>query len=116
MSPWPQELDALIAAPGHHRLLMENDSVRVLETRVEPGETVPVHTHQWPGVNYLLSWSDFVRRDAQNQVMLDTRAAGLSPPVGTATWQDPLGPHSLENVGSAPLHVITVEMKQPPVL
>jgi hypothetical protein len=29
--PWPRELDALIAAPDSHRLLFENDRVRVLE-------------------------------------------------------------------------------------
>jgi hypothetical protein len=40
MTPeWPDELDALIAAPRHHLLLMENESVRVLDTRVPPGET-----------------------------------------------------------------------------
>jgi hypothetical protein len=28
---WPTDLDALIAAPGYHSLLMENESVRVPE-------------------------------------------------------------------------------------
>jgi hypothetical protein len=35
--PWPRELDALIAAPDSHRLLLENDRVRVLEVVIEPG-------------------------------------------------------------------------------
>lgn len=112
MPEWPPELDALTAAAQHHYLLMENEEVRVLETRIEPGETVPVHTHQWPGVSYLLSWSPFIRRDDLGNVMLDTRSSGLTVPVGTAMWQEPLGPHTLENVGDAPLHVITVEMKR----
>ena len=30
-SPWPPALDALVAAPVHHRLLLENARVRVLE-------------------------------------------------------------------------------------
>ena len=30
--PWPGELDALVAAPGHHKLLLENDIVRVLDS------------------------------------------------------------------------------------
>jgi hypothetical protein len=34
--PWPGCLDALEAAPRHHRLLSENDRVRVLEVRI-PG-------------------------------------------------------------------------------
>ena len=45
---WPDELDALNAAPHHHTLLFENEFVRVLDTRVPPGETVPLHTHHWP--------------------------------------------------------------------
>ena len=53
--PWPAELDAMQAAPDFHRLLFENDVVRVLEAHVGSGETVPVHTHCWPGVLYLLS-------------------------------------------------------------
>lgn len=36
--PWPRELDALVAAPDSHRLLLETDRVRVLEVVIEPGE------------------------------------------------------------------------------
>jgi len=34
---WPEELDALCAAPEYHTLMMENDQVRVLDTRVPRG-------------------------------------------------------------------------------
>lgn len=44
--PWPEEQDALAAAPLHHKLLFENDQVRVLDTRITPGETTALHTHQ----------------------------------------------------------------------
>jgi hypothetical protein len=47
---WPRELDALVAAPGSHRLLFENDRVRVLEVAIEPGAREPEHTHRWPSV------------------------------------------------------------------
>jgi hypothetical protein len=77
--PWPDSLDALIAAPAHHALLFENDAVRVLETRIPPGELVPVHTHRWPSVLYVLSWSAFVRRDAAGTVLVDSR---LVDPTG----------------------------------
>ena len=30
--------------------MFENDRVRVLEVRIAPGETVPVHTHRWPAL------------------------------------------------------------------
>jgi len=34
---WPESLDAMIAAPEHHEILLENDRVRVLDTRPGPG-------------------------------------------------------------------------------
>jgi hypothetical protein len=105
-------LDACIAAPRHHRMLLENAHVRVLDTRVAPGETVPLHTHGWPAVHQVMSWSDFVRRGADGVVQVDTRGR---PAVagGTALWSEPLGPHTLENVGAAELHVVSVELKPP---
>lgn len=109
---WPARLDALVAAPNHHRVLLENAQVRVLDTRIGPGERTPVHTHQWPAAHYVLAWSDFVRRDADGTVLLDTRADGAAT-APEALWGPPLGPHSLENVGPGPLHIISVEVKNP---
>lgn len=100
-----------MAAPAHHRVVLENRRVRVLDTHIAAGECTPVHTHQWPAVHYVLGWSDFVRRDAGGHAMLDTRAAGGIQTPPTVLWGDPLAPHSLENVGSTPLHVISVELK-----
>ena len=105
---WPPELDALVAAPRHHRLLLENDRVRVLDTEIGPGERTALHTHRWPAVHYIVGWSDFVRRDADGAALVDTRDRA---PVSGALWSPPLGPHSLENVGSSPLRVISVEIK-----
>ena len=107
---WPEELDALRAAPKHHALLFENDAVRVLDTSVGPGETVPLHTHRWPSVLYILSWSDFVRRDAGGVVVADSRVIG-GLPEGSARWSPPLTAHTLENVGTKELRAISVEVK-----
>jgi hypothetical protein len=110
---WPGSLDALAAAPAHHCVLLENEHVRVLDTRIAAGEQTPVHTHQWPAAHYVVSWSDFVRRDADGAVLVDTCAMADQGGVPTAQWGDPLPPHSLENVGSAVLHIISTEMKTP---
>ncbi|MFL5734297.1 MAG: hypothetical protein ACJ78Q_14010 [Chloroflexia bacterium] len=34
---WSVELDALVAAPNHHLLLMDNERVRVVGTRIAAG-------------------------------------------------------------------------------
>ena len=109
--PWSDDLDAMIAAPGFHTVLYEDNRVRVLDGRVPPGATVPVHTHRWGGVLYILATSDFVRRDPDGNVLADTRASKSTPIVGTAVWGAPLTPHSLENVGSDEFRTLTVEMK-----
>jgi hypothetical protein len=107
---WRDELDALKAAPRHHTLLFENEMVRVLDTTVPPRDTVPLHTHQWPAAQYILTWSHFVRRDGKGFTMVDSRVAG-KPADGIALWSGPLPPHTLENVGETELRVITVELK-----
>jgi len=71
--PWPESLDALFAAPDRHAILFENEEVRVIRTRVLPGHLVPLHTHRWPCVLFILSWSHLLRRDHPGGVALDTR-------------------------------------------
>lgn len=109
---WPAQLDALTAAQRHHTLMFENDLVRVLETKVPPGETTAVHTHCWPAALYVVSPGDFVRRDDKGNVLLDTRMNGAQGKAGDAAWSPPLGPHTLENVGTTLIHVINVELKR----
>ena len=106
---WPPEMEGLIAAPKQHHLLFENDRVRVIDTRIHPGAKTPVHTHRWPGVYYTLQFSHFVRRDAQDNVLFDTRTvADHSDPTA---FLEPLTPHTVENVGDVDLHVVSVEVK-----
>jgi quercetin dioxygenase-like cupin family protein len=112
---WPETMDALVAAPQHHTLLFESDIVRVLDTSIAPGKRTPVHTHRWPGVLYVLSWSAFVRRDAQDKVLLDSRTLPKSAEPSQVLWTPPLPAHSLENVGEVELRVISVELKQAPL-
>src|SRR6476659_1521495 len=103
-------LDALNAAPDNHRVLFENDRVRILDTNVGPGATTPVHAHEWPAALYVLSWSDFVRRAEDGTILADSR--GRPPPeAGSGLWIEPLPPHSVENVGSGDLRIIAVEVK-----
>ncbi|HUK26125.1 MAG TPA: hypothetical protein VLV49_16200 [Terriglobales bacterium] len=109
--PWPDSLDALAAAPRHHELLLENDRVRVLYTRIPAGDLVPLHTHRWQGVVHLLSWSHFVRRDQHGKVLLDSRQMPSPPQAPSVQWLDPLPPHTVENVGESEILLFIVELK-----
>lgn len=111
--PWPDSLDALVAAPKHHRLLFEDDRVRILEVRIGPGELVPVHTHRWPGSMCIVSSSDFIRRDDVGKVLFDSRNAGPTPARPNVQWTEPLPPHTVENVGTSEILLFTTELKMP---
>ena len=111
MNAWPDRLDALIAAPETHSLLFENDDVRVIATRIAPGETTTLHTHCWPQVMVVESFSDFIRRDDVGDVVADSRGAA-PPQPGAAVWLEALPPHTLENVGDEYIRVIGVEVKR----
>ncbi len=106
----PGDLDALIAAPQVHTLLFENELVRVLDTKLGPGEITPLHTHSLSATLLILSWSDCVRRDGEENILMDSRISGTLSP-GMVVWSAPLPPHTLENVGKTQLHVIAVELK-----
>jgi hypothetical protein len=108
---WPQSLDALIAAPDHHKLLLENEEVRVLEVRIPAGAKVPLHTHCWSSVLYVMQWADIIRRDEHGNQVLDTRRMGPEAKRAGASWCPPYAPHSIENVDKKGFLGIAVELK-----
>jgi len=109
--PWPDSLDALLAAPAHHRLLLEDQRVRVLHTRIAPEDIVPLHTHRCGGVAYLLSFSHFIRRDEKGEILFDSRQAGDAPKIPCAQWMQPLPPHTVENLGPLEISILIIELK-----
>jgi hypothetical protein len=105
------ELDGPVAAPEHHRVVFENDQVRIVETIIPVGETTPLHTHLVPHVLIFSSGTAFVRRDAAGEVMLDTRANGPDFRIPPYAWNDGIGAHTLENVGTDDIVATAIERK-----
>ena len=106
-----EDLDGVVAAPEHHRVLFENDQVRVVETSVAAGEITRVHTHLATAAQYVVSGSHFVRRDPGGQVMLDTRTTDPPFEWPRVMWSGGTPAHTLENVGGRDLVVISVELR-----
>ncbi len=97
-------LDPAVTNPQHYKVVFENERVRVLEYKDEPGDCTTPHEHP-DSVMYTLS---SVRRrlvsgDAQREVQI---------PAGVAGWL-PAQQHHGENIGDTPTHVIFVELKDP---
>ena len=108
---WDESLDAMTAAPEHHKVLLENKQVRVLDSWIKPGESTPVHTHRWASVLYILGTSDFIRYDADGNVIFDSRSSTANIESGAVLWSPPLQSHFVKNVGESEIHVISVELK-----
>ena len=105
------DLDGVVAAPEHHRVLFENDRVRAVETSIPVGGITAVHTHLAPAVQYVISGSHFVRRDPSGEVLMDTRKT--DPPFvwPRVMWSESNPAHTLENTGDQDLVVISVELR-----
>ena len=111
---WPEELDTLMAAPQHNKLLFENDFVRVLDTLIAPGEITKVHTHKWPASLYIVCLSDFIRYDDDQNIILDSRKLTKGRDPSTALWTEALPPHAVENVGKKNIHIIRLKLRNSP--
>jgi quercetin dioxygenase-like cupin family protein len=109
--PWPANLDGVIAASKTHKVIFENDHVRVLEVTVPPHSEEPVHTHCWPSTIFVEQIGDFIIRDPDRRVLFDSRKLKESekqkPPF--VLWGPSEGPHSDENPDDLPIKMIQIE-------
>jgi quercetin dioxygenase-like cupin family protein len=107
-----EAFDGPVAAPDHHKVIFENDRVRVMEFRVKPGDIVPVHTHRWSSINYVLRLSDFLSYDSGGNLKLDSRTGQFESKEGDVFCLPPFPPlHSVENIGESEMHGISIELK-----
>ncbi|HET9737403.1 MAG TPA: hypothetical protein VFP78_04725 [Solirubrobacteraceae bacterium] len=91
--------------PDKYRVVFENDRVRVLEYRDQPGDRTSPHRHP-DSVMYTLS--AFERRLIHGDEHRDVK---LEP--GRVNWLA-AQEHSGENIGSTDTHVLFIELKEPP--
>ncbi|MDT8416360.1 MAG: hypothetical protein RQ864_01000 [Lutibacter sp.] len=110
---WQANLDAVIAAPDNHKILMENDKVRVLEVTLAPGETEEVHHHKWPSVLYIQEAGDFIDYDSDGNIIMDSRQIKPTLQFPMIMWKDAEAAHSVENLSKTiTIRLIRVEIKQ----
>jgi hypothetical protein len=103
-------MDALLAAPASHRVLIDNDRVRVLEVVIEAGVREPEHTHQAPSV-MIIDQPARIRYYADGALTFETAAGPATTAGPRVHWQEPEGPHSVENIDQQRYHAIRIELK-----
>jgi quercetin dioxygenase-like cupin family protein len=84
---------------------LENSHVRVLESILQPGDKEQLHSHP-AYVTYVVAGGKIRNHLADGK----TTEAELK--TGDVLYRDPLT-HWAENIGTTPVHVILVELKNP---
>jgi beta-alanine degradation protein BauB len=97
--------DVMTAAADAYGLKLENDSVRVMEVRLKPGQKAPMHNHPNDHVVY-------VKNDARFKLSFpDGKSQVFDLTAGQTLWI-PAGPHETENVGTTEGINLVVEVKK----
>jgi hypothetical protein len=111
---WPDSLEAVHAAPKNHKVLFENDHVRLLEVTVQPGEIENIHGHPSPSVFAL----DAVQPKGTNHI-LDGDTRPVPRAFEDADWNAPQcmtmgtqAPHQITNLDTFPQHFYRIEFKK----
>lgn len=96
------DADPTTTNPDFYRTLWENDDVRVLEYRDEPGQETTPHEH--PNT-VMVTLTDFDRRLSSGD---QSREVSLT--AGSAVWVS-AQTHSGKNIGTTPTRTILIELK-----
>ena len=99
-----KDLDPLKVTPRTHKLLFENQFVRVIESKVQTGGTEPKHGHPHSVTVYLAD------ADTEIKTFPDGKSSLVHRTAGTAGWSEATV-HEIKNVGVTSSHTIRIELK-----
>ncbi|SOB88498.1 cytoplasmic protein [Streptomyces sp. 1331.2] len=97
--------DAVQVAPDAYKVLFENDRVRLLEARLQPGATTAMRHHH----------DNLVYNLADGQAAFTDESGAtveVSLVAGSTMWS-PAVDHSTHNTGSTEVRSLIFELKQP---
>jgi hypothetical protein len=116
-NPESYPYDAVAAAPYSHRVVFEDEHVRVLEINLPALATEPIHIHALPSV----LMGEGGGKDAKFRYTTYRMEGGkfvevgrhdIQPTDGYRTvWAPPEGPHSITNIGQVSVKFTRIEIK-----
>lgn len=95
--------DPVTQSPQFYKVLIDNDQVRVLEYRLKPGQSEPMHRHP-AGVVHYFTDAKFLSSSP------DGKSAEASVKAGDTVWRNETI-HAAVNIGRTEAHGIAVELK-----
>lgn len=107
--------DPLATLPGNYRVVLENETVRVIHVMYRPNEKLPVHDHpKTPTIYAYLSDSGPVRFSHQEEHAF----AVVRKPVKAGTFRVSPGRveiHEVENLGGVASEFLRIELRRVPL-
>ena len=109
---WPDSMDAVAASPQNHRVLYEDENIRILEVTTQPGTKNNMHDHKWPSVfindRMLPKGKDYTW---DGKVTTRERSPADAP-YPLMRRMGPQEPHAFENLDTFPMHFYRMEFKK----
>lgn len=110
--PWPESFDAVTAAPKSHKILINNEKVRVLEIVIRPGEKEPMHTHKWPSVMIVDQRARIRYYNENDELVFESPEDVQASDKLNPDWMAPEGLHAVENIDAKLYYGIRIEIKE----
>ena len=107
---WDPALDGVLAAPENHKVLYEDEVIRVISVSIAPGAIEKPHHHCLPAVfvvDRLVSVRDFNGATGEEIPLPIPKDAPL--PITAKFLPQPL--HYVENLDTRPFHATRIEFK-----
>ncbi len=96
--------DAVKVDPAHHKVVFENDQIRVVRWVVSAGDKTGKHSHP---ASLIVLLTDYDARVTTG----DGKSTEVHSKAGSALWREALT-HVVENIGQHPMEGIIVEPKK----
>ena len=117
---YPDSLDGVIADPENHKVVFENDKVRILEVIGAPYAVEPVHTHRWTSVMWAAD-SNFAKSkliyyhcgydSIKKTFYVKDSILESGPPPNRGFQIPPEGLHRVTSLSDKPITAYRVEFK-----
>jgi hypothetical protein len=114
VGPWnhPDSIEAVQAAPKQHRVLFENDRIRLLEVTLLPGEREPLHGHKYPSVFTFDAVQPALNDHTPDGKSLDIKRGLTDNEFPACLAMGPQEPHAAKVIDTFPQHFYRLELKK----
>lgn len=114
---WSEDLDALKAAPDNHKVVYEDDNVRILAVILDGKKSEPVHTHKWKSIMWIAKpivpcQIINYKKDGNGNLVKADSVTINEMPVDMGQLIKPEGPTSITNLSSESGVAYRIEFKK----